>query len=670
MLSRLSQHVYRACQQVLVRGEQSQLVRKTLLTMALRVALVVLSSALFSYLYLINHQESLVKEQLSTYVNQRSQQASEIFRLAQDRHALLKQAALEQLQVSQSPGSPLQLQVWPDGTQRNFPSNRPLEQFDSQHQPAIFLGSSQPLLPELKHRLQVFQALVTQYGPAWRDRFTNLYMLAPENAALVYWPEVPGPLMVPGEFDIHDEPFFYLSDRAHNPNRTTAWSEVYHDPASPDWIISAVTPIDSNQGEHLGTIGHDVILNQLIEKTNRDRLHGSQNVIFSPEGQLIVHPQFGAEIQTKNEALKIKELANPHLSRIFHQVVELALASDSGPATQLIENTTDREFLAVAQLEGPGWYWVTIYPQALLAKDATAAAQLVIFSGILSLLVETTLLYRVIKREVATPLNQLVGTTEQLAQGEFFHLGSETNQASLLQERPDEIGQLSRAFDGMAQQLQDLFAHQESRIEERTAQLRSANQKLEHLSRCDGLTQLANRRCFDETLTQALHRQQRDRQPLTLLMCDIDYFKQYNDHYGHLEGDKCLQTIAQHLQSSTRRAADLSARYGGEEFAMILPATSTEDGLALGEKLCDRILQAHIPHASSPTGSWVTISIGVATSIISPQSAAVGKPIPAETIIAAADQALYQAKQQGRNRAVLAQPIVIGGEATATLPQP
>ena len=658
MLGGLSQQIHQARNTVLVLGEQSQLVRKTLFTMALRVALVVLSSALFSYLYLIGHQEGLVKEQLTTYVEQRSQQEAEVFRLAQDRHAILKQAVLEALDSDQSGHLSPHLYLWPDGTRRNYPSNRPLEEFDSQHQASIFLGRNEQLTPSLKHRIQVFQQLLQQYGPAWRDRFTDIYMLAPENTALVYWPEVPGPLMVPGEFDIHDEPFFYLSDREHNPHRTTTWTEVYHDPASPDWIVSVVTPVDSEQGEHLGTIGHDITLTNLIEQTNRDRLHGTQNLIFSADGQLIAHPKFGAEIQTKNGALKIQDLGNAHLSRIFQQVTDQATAQDSSNSLQLLDNNIDKEFIAVAQLDGPGWYFVTVYPKALLAEDATAAAQFVLFSGLLALSIELTLIYRVLKREVAAPLCQLVTTTEQLAQGDFCHSLAENHPPSLLQERRDEIGQLSRSFDSMAQQLQDLFTQQESRIAERTAQLQQVNQTLERLSLCDDLTQLANRRCFDETLAKELHRQQRDQQPLTLLLCDIDYFKQYNDHYGHLQGDECLKNIAQHLQGSIRRSTDLAARYGGEEFAMILPATAAADGMALGEALCDRILQAQLPHASSPISPWVTISIGVATSDIPPHTVSPHGALQGEALIAAADEALYQAKQQGRNRTVVAQSIV------------
>lgn len=651
---------------------QSKLVRTILLTMALRVASVILISALCSYLYLVEHTEIQIKEQLSTYVAQRSQQEASLFNLAQDRHNILKQALLDNLEPgpdnalpSQKP-PPLQLQSWPDGTQRNFPSDRPLDEFDGQHQSSLILGRNVQLTPELRHRLSLFQQLVMQYGPAWRDRFTNTYIAAPENAVVVYWPEVPGPLMVPGDFELHQEPFFYLSDAGHNPSRQTAWTKACHDPASPDWIISVVTPVDSPQGQHLATIGQDIILTELIEKTNRDRLSGTQNLIFSPEGQLIVHPQFGAEIQAKNGQLNVQDLANPHLSRIFELVLEQMAGLDKDASTtqapEILENPSDGEFLAVAQLEGPGWYFVTVYPKALMDEEAVAAAQFVLFSGLLALLVEMTLLYKVLQQKVAQPLGLLVGATEQLAQGTFDQPELEAKHRAMLQHRSDEIGQLSQAFEAMAQQLRDLFAHQEQRIKARTAQLKAANQVLEQLSLADSLTQLANRRCFDETLEKELKRQQREQQPLSLLMCDIDYFKLYNDRYGHPAGDECLKAIAQYLREISQRPADLAARYGGEEFAVILPATSLVEAMAMAQRLCDRTLAAQLAHSDSPISPWVTISVGVATCLPHPIDSMSGPTSPeslspSQFLITAADQALYAAKQAGRNQVASNQPV-------------
>ncbi len=181
------------------------------------------------------------------------------------------------------------------------------------------------------------------------------------------------------------------------------------------------------------------------------------------------------------------------------------------------------------------------------------------------------------------------------------------------------------------------------RIEE---ELRQANQKLRDLSISDSLTQIANRRRFDECLDTEWKRLIREENSLSLILCDIDYFKFYNDTYGHQAGDDCLVTVAQTIKKNVKRPADLVARYGGEEFAVILPNTPAEGAMHLAEAIRAKILGLKIPHASSKIDQYITLSLGVACAV--PQS----NSLP-ENIIAAADKALYEAKEKGRNRVVL-----------------
>ncbi len=166
--------------------------------------------------------------------------------------------------------------------------------------------------------------------------------------------------------------------------------------------------------------------------------------------------------------------------------------------------------------------------------------------------------------------------------------------------------------------------------------------KLEELSRVDGLTGLANRRAFDQTLQLELDRHIRQTQSLALLMIDIDYFKQYNDHYGHLEGDQCLRTVAQTAKAVTKRSADLVSRYGGEEFAVILPHTDIDGASQIAIRIRQEIENLALPHYQSPVGK-VTVSVGVAAFV--PQ---LGHST--YDLIRLADKGLYQAKHNGRNR--------------------
>lgn len=176
-------------------------------------------------------------------------------------------------------------------------------------------------------------------------------------------------------------------------------------------------------------------------------------------------------------------------------------------------------------------------------------------------------------------------------------------------------------------------------------QLEKVNQELQCLAIVDGLTKLANRRRFDHYLQDKWHELAREKVPLSLILCDIDYFKKYNDNYGHLRGDACLQEVAQAISSSVNRPADLVARYGGEEFAVILPNTPSAGAVYVAEQIRQNVKDLHISHSKSWVLPYVTLSLGVATVIPQLEST------PA-SLIALADQALYQAKLAGRDRVV------------------
>ncbi len=169
--------------------------------------------------------------------------------------------------------------------------------------------------------------------------------------------------------------------------------------------------------------------------------------------------------------------------------------------------------------------------------------------------------------------------------------------------------------------------------------------QLLRLSNEDGLTQIANRRCFDQQLQKEWHRALRDHLPLTICMIDIDYFKRYNDTYGHLEGDCCLRQVAVNLQGQVKRPADLVARYGGEEFVALLPNTDNQGGPLMAEHFRQHIENLNIPHSDSPIANRVTISVGVATTIPD-------KDATIASLLTMADQALYEAKEKGRNQVV------------------
>lgn len=180
-------------------------------------------------------------------------------------------------------------------------------------------------------------------------------------------------------------------------------------------------------------------------------------------------------------------------------------------------------------------------------------------------------------------------------------------------------------------------------IKNQLNELQQANQNLQLLANLDSLTKLANRRGFDDYMQREWERMQRIRAPLSLIMCDVDFFKNYNDCYLHPTGDKCLIEVATAMRNTVRRTGDLVARYGGEEFAIVLPNTNALGAVSVAENIRSAIKNLQITHEASSVCPYVTISVGVSTIIPTHEN-------NFQTLIHAADRALYQAKSQGRDR--------------------
>ena len=266
---------------------------------------------------------------------------------------------------------------------------------------------------------------------------------------------------------------------------------------------------------------------------------------------------------------------------------------------------------------------VVLQPEATVLVDADqqAKARLVeigFIALVLSLAVWLGGEYLVVR-----PITALTATTARLGSGDLAaRVG--TNFV------PRDFQILGRALNEMA-----------SDFEHRDAQLHSANAKLEQLASTDGLTGLANRRLFDQMLETEWQRAEREGRCVAVVQFDVDYFKQFNDRYGHIAGDDCLRAVAGVLKSGARRAGDLAGRTGGEEFTLLLPMASLEHAAMIADQVRKRIRELGIVHAGSPTG-FVTISGGVAS--LKPYRGG-----SSSLLVDAADRALYSAKRAGRN---------------------
>ena len=199
-----------------------------------------------------------------------------------------------------------------------------------------------------------------------------------------------------------------------------------------------------------------------------------------------------------------------------------------------------------------------------------------------------------------------------------------------------------------AELLRQANAELEQRVAERTAELEKAMEALHRLAVEDTLTGLANRRRFNDAMEEEIRRARRGKTPLSLLMCDVDFFKRYNDAYGHQGGDDCLRMVGAVMRDVFKRAGDLPARYGGEEFAVVLPGAAKEQAALVGEKLLQALADRAMPHKASDVAAHVTMSIGIAT------ASELAEGIDADWFVAKADEALYKSKAGGRNRVTCA----------------
>jgi diguanylate cyclase (GGDEF)-like protein len=240
---------------------------------------------------------------------------------------------------------------------------------------------------------------------------------------------------------------------------------------------------------------------------------------------------------------------------------------------------------------------------------------------------------------VSTPILMITGLEDQQSVDQAFEVG-----AADYITKPIHWAVLRRRVRRLIQQSQ-LYRQ----LEHTNQKLEEVNQTLQRLASVDGLTQVANRRSFDEALVQEWQRLSRERGALSLILVDIDYFKRYNDTYGHLAGDKCLKQVAQTINRAVHRPADLVARYGGEEFVVLLPGTTLAGANQVAEAIRAAVKKLNLPHSSSPLGEKITLSLGIASLDPSQHNSPM-------TLIKSADKALYLAKESGRDRICMLTP--------------
>ena len=617
--------------------------------MGIRVTVVVFAVTLLSYWHIVATLEDQTGDKLSKYIVERAQKESIIFELAESAQRNLKQVFLRSWQHSKDTANQQFTRYFTSGGDGEVRTHR--KWFDSEFNAdglvtdsiSGFVSPRAPIEdPMFRSRLVLSFLMLERYGAGYRDQFANLYLHMPENVNLVYWPGFPWGLEAKTDLDMTQEEWMSIAFQENNPARVTRWTGLYFDPTAQNWMVSCETPVDW-EGQHLVTIGQDILLQELFDRVFNDRIAGAYNFILRPDGRIIAHPDKRAELNTAKGMLNVRDLNDPVLLSIYETLVDVYANGSSD--SHIFEHTASDAFIAHAQIQGPDWFFVTVYPKELLVDSARSTAEFILVLSLFSLVVELLMLFLVLRRQVIKPLSHFVSVSDRIAEGDY-----NSGQDTLPIKRTDEIGLMARTFQAMTKRVANYQRDLEASVEERThqlktitAQLQKANEELEHLTYTDALTQTANKRRFDDSIHQEWNRAGRNETPLGLIMLDIDYFKRYNDTYGHVQGDECLRKLAAAVMQWANRSGELVARVGGEEFAVLLPNVSMEGMHQAGEHILQTVRSLKIEHRDSPICDHVTVSLGVAICI----------PGPGQTpkdLIRAADEALYRAKHQGRDQ--------------------
>ena len=437
------------------------LIRQAQTRVAVRIALVVLVATVISFLHVRHSLEEQALAQLAGSIGQRGVRESAPFLLARDNLKVFAEHYENALRTlgDSDPRERFQalFQRHPDGSLRLR-----LAVFNETGITGV-IGKHVPVDADLRRRLVAALELLSRFGPAWRNRFVNLYVTTPENAVLMYWPDKPWALDV-SDWEVNaklaltapEDSVLVTDQRA---PREATWSDLYFDYGVDDWLLSATEPVNLD-GQYQLSVGHDVPLDRLIQRTLSHHLDGTYNLLFREDGRLIAHPRLMEAIQASSGKLAIPGADDPHLSRIYRRVLNW------DGETPIIANPEDREFLAVTRLAGPGWYLVTVFPEALVNARAYRTARLILGLGLVALLLELAILATVLRRQVAEPLTGLMAATRRVAAGDY--------NLQLDEQRDDEIGQLAHSLNRMSRELN----HREAALQERREALETLNRQL------------------------------------------------------------------------------------------------------------------------------------------------------------------------------------------------
>ena len=433
--------------------------------LAVLIVIVTILVSVANYFYSMASTEALVREQLMKYSRERGLRESALF-LESDAYQLRFQKEYEERYKrmgDKDPGEWFEEHMVKrpeDGTYRSKPElhygkDMPLGRRDVWA--TMMIGARTEATPEVIKALAIGYDMVNQYGPAWRKPFDDLYFSSLEKTSVSRWPGTPWGLMMDDQVEWTEEEWVVITTKEKNPQRGPIWSGVLFDERNGNWMVSNVTPLDID-GKQVGLVGTDLLLDDLVERTINETLSGTYNILLQTDGRIIAHPHMKKEIIAGKGKLTAQSAADEHLLRIY----ERARAAKIFPA--VIDNHKDNEFLAVTRIEGPDWYFITIYPKSLLRDKALRNAGFTLLSGLGSLVVMLFVILFVLKRNLVYPLGHLTQTIRdfEIGRGQWLDRADAfVKKAGELGASPDETGLLARSFVDMGDRLRTTYSELE-----------------------------------------------------------------------------------------------------------------------------------------------------------------------------------------------------------------
>lgn len=430
-------------------------------------------------------------------------------------------------------------------------------------------------------------------------------------------------------FDPRVSPWYQMAAKSQEP----VFSDLYSHFIFKEPTLTAAIPVYTDS-DLIGVFGVDYLMSWLGD-TLRKLPTGSHGLVFIVDSEnRFIATSSGEPIFRMADGKAVVIPAQDSTNALTRAVIARAGRMDDNVRLPL---TVDRReyYVGVDHYTNQNLKW-TIY--TVIARDDFLSETRKTLSTALQTVLALTILFVIysiaLTRHIVRPILLLNESARLLASGIY----------KPVEKRPrhDELSEFTDSFNAMGKQLIDLVNHLEVEVAQRTTELEEKNAQLRELSYLDELAQIPNRRRFDEFFAQAVELSARNQRPLCLMMLDIDHFKRFNDLYGHVAGDHCIQAVCNVMRRHVHRSIDLTARYGGEEFAIVLQDPTISGALRIAEAIRSDISQMKIRHEDS---EWqvVTVSIGLvfgSTEI---------RQTP-ENIIQQADSALYRAKSGGRNR--------------------